>query len=576
MNRKSDENKISDFFDGHIYQKLKAKFSDSIILPFNLNVDGGKIFTSSKTSLWPLQLVQLYLPSNIRYLPDNMLVVGLYCGHEKPNLNAIIQPFTEEMSTLFNGLYLKFMDELVHLVPLILFCSCDLPARAEMQNRKNCGYNACSNCEHVGISVRNDNSKKSYVRYLKEEVPSKLRTHANCVALCHEIHKRKTAPETSGFKGIPSMILFKEFDLIDGFVTDWMHGSLLGIIKLLLDIWFGKRKLFYTNEERSVFVFKPMSTANKLHLNKRIMALKPYKRLNHKPRSIIDDRSFFSANEYRSLLWYHLKFALNGILPVQLVKHFELFSAATYMLSRSQIDREDIKDADKKLNQFADQFEIYYGKNSVTINVHMVRHYSNMVLNTGPLWTNSLFSFESNMGKVKRMRKATVDVVETIAFNYCLEKPMITVEKKTGIEILCAKPRRIASELHSVLVTQFSTAQTEDFIIGTEMRKNKTVYRSAMSAATKSIDSFVQMKSGSIGEIKCFVKHSNTAYILLKIYEIVKYHDHLEQVRPKSTNKYEVCLCEDIQEQLIYLKFNYSGVAVVELVTKEPNFFECN
>lgn len=386
MNKRDlNDHEICDFYDGKIYKKIREQFCEDTILPFNLNIDGGKIFTSSKTSLWPIQLVQLYLPPEIRYLSQHILVVGLYCAPEKPDLAAIIQPFAEEMKNISNGIHIYFENKVLHFVPAIMFCTCDLPARAEIQNRKHSGYNSCHCCEHPGESLKNGLTKKSYVRYLQQSEKSALRSHSSCVAICRDILNGNKPIESNGYKGISCMILFSNFDLIDGFVTDWMHGSLLGVMKLLLDIWMGKKKLFFTEEEKKNYHFHPLSVNDKIQLNKRIMSLKPYQRLNHKPRSIIEDRAFFSANEYRSMLWYYMKFALQGILSRELITHFELFSSATYTLSKIRISRDEIKEADEMLNRFSNDFEKYYGKNSVTINIHMLKHYSTIVLNSGPL-----------------------------------------------------------------------------------------------------------------------------------------------------------------------------------------------
>lgn len=43
-------------------------------------------------------------------------------------------------------------------------------------------------------------------------------------------------------------MLFKEFNLVEGFVSDWMHGVCLGLVKNLLALWFNgehKTKDFY-------------------------------------------------------------------------------------------------------------------------------------------------------------------------------------------------------------------------------------------------------------------------------------------------------------------------------------------
>lgn len=237
-----------------------------------------------------------------------------------------------------------------------------------------------------------------------------MRTHVDCVEIYHQIYKGMIPENAKGLKGISSMIGFKHFDLVNGFTTDWMNGSLLGVMKQLMDIWMGTQKLHYSNDEKEKYIFKPLSAKQRELLNNRLMALRPYHRINYKPRSIIDHRAFFSANEYRNMLFYYLKFALKDILPTNLIKHFESFSAAIYILSKSEINREDIGITGEMLDNFATDFQKFYATNAVTMNVHLLRHYSTGVLNSGPLWVNSLFAFESNMGKLKRLKKSCVDV----------------------------------------------------------------------------------------------------------------------------------------------------------------------
>lgn len=54
--------------------------------------------------------------------------------------------------------------------------------------------------------------------------------------------------QVKGVKGASVFMLFKEFNLVEGFVPDWMHGICLGLIKNLLAFWLNgehKSKDFY-------------------------------------------------------------------------------------------------------------------------------------------------------------------------------------------------------------------------------------------------------------------------------------------------------------------------------------------
>ena len=52
-------------------------------------------------------------------------------------------------------------------------------------------------------------------------------------------------------------MLFKEFNLVEGFVPDWMHGICLGLIKNLLAFWLNgehKSKDFYIGNKVYVHI----------------------------------------------------------------------------------------------------------------------------------------------------------------------------------------------------------------------------------------------------------------------------------------------------------------------------------
>lgn len=166
---REESSEIGDTFHSSIYKKCRSK-TERNILSLTLNTDGGKIFSSSKSTLWPIQLVQNYLPPNIRFLRENVLLVGIYCGKTKPKSSAILIPLIEEMETLQVIGFSIFHDrQLISFVPRILFCSCDIPARIDLQHVKMFNaYYGCPCCEQKGVSVKNIKTKKSYVRFLKE------------------------------------------------------------------------------------------------------------------------------------------------------------------------------------------------------------------------------------------------------------------------------------------------------------------------------------------------------------------------------------------------------------------------
>lgn len=85
--------KFTDVYDGEIFKKVSAKYPQQRVLSLTLNIDGGLVADKSKRSLWPIQLYQNYLHPNIRFLPENILVVGVYYGLGKPDPFSIHNTF---------------------------------------------------------------------------------------------------------------------------------------------------------------------------------------------------------------------------------------------------------------------------------------------------------------------------------------------------------------------------------------------------------------------------------------------------------------------------------------------------
>lgn len=217
INKKRIDGEICDSMDGALYKKITAKLENEIALPLSVNVDGAKIFASSKSSLWPIQIIQHYLPESIRYLRENILIVGLFCGPEKPDVSVIMEPFAKEMSNLKKGIFKWHENRLLKFLPILMFCVCDIPARAQMQNCKQSGYYGCMCCVQPGEPVKNPNTGKSFVRFLKVQEPAPWRTHKNTIKIGSEMLKGNEMNNTNGIKGLSCMIAFKHFDLVEGF-----------------------------------------------------------------------------------------------------------------------------------------------------------------------------------------------------------------------------------------------------------------------------------------------------------------------------------------------------------------------
>lgn len=564
LEKETKSGMIGDIYDGKVFKETKLRHPDTIILPLTFNLDGASVSNSSKLSMWPILLYQNYLPPKMRFMKDNILLAGVICSTKKPDLSKFILPFIIEMNQLYNDQISLVRDAQVHrFVPLAMFCLCDLPARAQMQQMKHVsGYFACPICLQSGTAVPTSNGKSSYVRYVKTRENIEMRTHNQTIK---DTHTYLTTKESvHGIKGITPLIALPCFDIIQNVSTDYMHGIFLGIVNDMLDIWLGKKCL-----KNIKTGFKITKTDDRVELSNRIIRQKPYSRITRKPRSLFD-RSFYKAMEYRNLLWFYLHYAMYGVLSQAAINHFNLLSAATYILNQPEINKEEIYKAGEMLKRFADGFEENYGKDSITMNIHMIRHYADNVINGGPLWSQSMFGFESRMGDFKKCQRSNNYISDSIAKKYCLNDSK-SFETKTNGKIITLREKWINVDVNTAkMFMNFGLLPTNGtYNISYAIRKNDDIFISTASPMTNSIDYFVRMKDETIGTIELFVKDGQNIYILLNKFEILHQKYHLNEVKLKKPIQRQLFDCNDINDKLIYLKFGS-----IEVVTSEPNKYE--
>lgn len=224
------------------------------MLPFTLNADGAQVYNSKKNSIWPVQLYQDFLPPEIRFKPENVILCILYYGACKPEISKILHPLAEEIDRLQQN-KIKFIrnGDTIKCVPIVMFCSVDLPAKAMLSGLKTySGGKACTMFLHTGKPIK-DHLGRKYTRYVKVDPNPEQRTHAGAIKAVKSFSIKSTTEHAYGFIRIPPMILFTQFDLAMGFTTDYMHNITLGVMKLLLDFWLGSHRLCNKSKH-----FKPM------------------------------------------------------------------------------------------------------------------------------------------------------------------------------------------------------------------------------------------------------------------------------------------------------------------------------
>lgn len=556
---------ITDFDDGKLFEHARQKHPNSIVLAFTLNTDGAQLHNSQKNDVWPVQMLQNYLPPHLRFKSENIIVTTLYYGRVKPDVAKLLYHLSNEMSKLAEEKITFYRSGTIyHCLPTVVNCSADLPARSMLSGLKLFnGSFACTLCLHPGVSVT-DHLNNKYIRYIKVNPTPSERTHKSIVNAVEKMSSNYSTKKKSieGLTNIPPMILFDGFDLSKSFSIDYMHNILLGIMKLLLNFWLGSHRLC----KKSPY-FKPMTTSQRQCLNERLLALKPYERITRKPTSILD-RAFYKATEYKQLLLFYLPVGLEGLIEKKKLEHFKLLSAAVYKLLKKKITTEEINEAHEMLVKFSDDFELIYGLEAVTMNIHLLRHYKESVMSNGPLWASSMFGFEQNIGVItKSSKNIPTDDIEVMSLNYCLWRPQ-KIAESAEFQLMRGKfvevPKAVAEELNNQNIK--STVDNK-FFAGDAVNYKKIHYKSSKSKETKSVDCFMEMANGQIGRAYIYIEFEKKIYIVFEQYEVMETLFHLKKVRPNGV--YKVCSFHEIAQKIIFLKFPHA-----EVVSKEPNFFE--
>ncbi|XP_064472838.1 uncharacterized protein LOC135387660 [Ornithodoros turicata] len=361
---KSKKTSFDDILDGAKYKSLSQPgqfLSSPNNFSYTFNTDGAQVFKSAKTSAWPIHVMINELPPRVRQ--KHMLLAGLWCGKGKPDMNTFLGLFVNDAKKIFDGVKWKNNSGTVVRSRFVGLCCCvDSVARAPMQNHVGFhGYFGCSWCYHKG------EYHASAIRFpITIDTPME-RTDDMAIREMQQSLKEKRHP-VCGFKGPAALINMPHFGIVSGFVPDYMHAVLLGVVRTITGLWLSEAK------ER--FYIGKKSTTN--IINSRIIEMSPPSSVSRLPRDITEHR-FWKASEWKAWLLYYVFPCLHGILHNDFLQHFALLSRAVFLLLQGSISR--------------------------AFNVHCLGHLTRSVVDFGPLWAHSGFPFETANGLLRKLFK---------------------------------------------------------------------------------------------------------------------------------------------------------------------------
>jgi len=419
--KNTDRNGISDVWDSELYQDLSSKYSDETeyLLTYNFNTDGMPIFKSSKKSNWPVLLYINELSPSERF--KHVLLCALWIGSKEPTpqmMNTFLKQFVEEAIQLSEeGIVIDNGQRQIIFKLAPMCCVVDSVARPIVQNRLQYnGYHGCSWCYAHGKYLR------GIVRYLFCE-PDDLRNHKT-----HLIDVKEAEEQKKCVKGVKSQaILLKlpHFNAVWGFPYEFMHGTLLGVQKQIGECCYTQDSPIY------------LSKAQRTEVNDRLTCITAVKKIERLPRPLTD-RCKWKASEWLSWSLFYCLPCLNGIIRADIQEHLALLVGTLFRLLQNNITEEELKICEIDLLRFVAEFEILYGEENVTFNIHSLLHIVKSVRMCGPLWAVSTFTFESTNFHLKQQVSGPKGIDDQISKKY-LQRNLCRwqIEKRASNSEVC-------------------------------------------------------------------------------------------------------------------------------------------
>jgi cation transport regulator ChaB len=378
-----DRDVISDINNSAWHQKLVNR---ETTLTVNINTDGVSPYNSSiRSSLWPILITLNDLPPELRYQKKNVIAAGYWLSEIQPIMSIFLQPFIEEMNLLAQaGINICGRRYIIKVCGLCL----DSPARSKLLCMKQFnGYHGCTFCLHPVI-----NQRYPYMEAERRNLQSHFQNIAVWEMLPDSDKRRGVA--INGVKGRTPLLQLQDFDPMQQVPVDFMHCALLGVQRLLLNLWF--------SPEFKNFDFN-VNVRRRRIADARFKHMKTYSECTRKSNTLTDKSHKFKANELFNFLFYYSQFCLCApVLEPEYFQHFMLFVDAMETLHSKNFKTSDVDACERKLNQFVDRFATLYGPQFMVYNVHLLTHIAETARLFGPLSTTSLFVFENTNGVLNK------------------------------------------------------------------------------------------------------------------------------------------------------------------------------
>lgn len=211
-----------------------------------------------------------------------------------------------------------------------------------------------------------------------------------------------------GVKGQSPLLLLPSFDIIKGFVPDYMHCFCLGVVPEFVDLW-----------------FDPLHTGKRFHLtpqhlsrlDEALCAVQPSDETGRRPRRL-SDRVQWDASEWRAFTLLFSPVALKDVLPAPYYEHWMLLVWVFHAILSRFTTRDKLSCAQLCLVQFVAQVPSLYGLEHCSLNCHLLTHLVESARDRGLPWANTSFVFQDVNSRLVQMFSSSTSAPAQVFHNF--------------------------------------------------------------------------------------------------------------------------------------------------------------
>ncbi|KAJ8687362.1 hypothetical protein QAD02_023156 [Eretmocerus hayati] len=583
---------ICDFDDGKLFGKIISSITlepATFILFYDFGTDGAPLTRSGKRGFWPLQVTLNDLPPKLRL--RFVLLLGVLLTPTEPTndlINLFLTPFITQLRYLYySGISVDYKGTKIRL----RFCPLNIPVdsvcRPIMQNRiQHSGYAGDNWCYHPGIHFY-----QLGMRYPILEIDPELRTHESHLRDIQLVEEKlrvrnagnvrtkrpKNSKETTsmGVKGPTVLLRIPHHDIVWSFSYEYLHGSCLGIDPQIWNLWRDFEKLSATDIKA---------------IQVRLKNIRPNRAI-HRLQLPISDRKKWKASLIKSWILYYSLPCLYGILPEEDFEHYKLFVRVLFTLLKTRITKAERQQCKVDSLRFVGQYQLFYGAEFITSNVHAFLHAVDSVEHCGPSWTNSAFPQESNIFSLKQFVTGSNGMDFQMA-----KKSLLLLQLKTVHNLTDLSPAAdefcggVFTRRRLSIFSQDDETKTTFIGRGRKVIVNRKSYESYDRCILKSEvfhstnytrdelrdDTFVKMDDGKYGRIFKILKEadSDRAYFQLIPVSIstelpFSGIHHIKKIDSEDINSKFIVSADRIESKVLHIDVRYS-----RFVCEMPNSVE--